>query len=433
MNSKLIMKIKNFGPIINANVKIDKINVIGGQNATGKSTASKLLYCFLKSNSTKRQNFAYKSIIDEIKELYSILIKYNAHYFDKYITKFLREYAVEMMGDDVKFHISAFGQLRNYFEHNFGGNSSIVASHIQEKIAQINKLVELINNNDDSLFNSIMKSMLKTEFLDNYNIEYYGFLSDDDKASIQEVINHNLEMANKFSFENTDSLLIHDVFYIDSFSTLDLSNKINMGNKIQFVGHEQHLFEELNSKLNQSELLFDDLKNENIINLEKKINNIINGDFISDNGELKYSSKKGIKCSMDNTASGIKQIGIIQLLLAKRKLKENTFLIIDEPEVNLHPEWQVKFAEILLLLVNDLKITLYVNTHSPMFIEAISLYAEYYDLLDNSNFYLTNQNDDKKGYYFNKIDNKDMGDVYENLSRPYDDLDDLKSKLIFKK
>lgn len=433
MNSNLIMKIKNFGPIIDANVQIDKINVIGGQNATGKSTASKLLYCFLKSNSTKRQKYAYESIIDEIKELYGILFNYNANNYDEYITKFLRENAVEMMNDDVEFHISSFRQLRNYFEYKFGGNSSILASHIQEKITQINKLVRLIDNNDDSLFNSIMKSMLKTEFLDNYNIEYYGFSSDNEKSLLNEVINNDFEMANKFSFENTDSLIIHDVFYIDSFSTLDLSNKINIGNKIEFVGHEQHLFEELNSKLNQTEILFDDLKNENIINLEKKINNIINGDFISDNGELKYSSEKGIKCSMDNTASGIKQIGIIQLLLAKRKLKENSFLIIDEPEVNLHPEWQVKFAEILLLLVNDLKITLYINTHSPMFIEAMSLYAEYYDLLDNTNFYLTNENDDKIGYYFKKIDNKDMGDVYENLSRPYDDLDDLKSKLIFKK
>ena len=42
---------------------------------------------------------------------------------------------------------------------------------------------------------------------------------------------------------------------------------------------------------------------------------------------------------MGNTASGIKQIGVVQLLLSNRKLQENSVLIIDEPEVNLHPEW----------------------------------------------------------------------------------------------
>ena len=81
---------------------------------------------------------------------------------------------------------------------------------------------------------------------------------------------------------------------------------------------------------------------------------------------------------MGDTSSGIKQIGIIQILLANRKLKENSLLIIDEPEVNLHPEWQIKFAEILCILANDLNVYVYINTHSPMFIEAMSIFSEYY-------------------------------------------------------
>ena len=92
---------------------------------------------------------------------------------------------------------------------------------------------------------------------------------------------------------------------------------------------------------------------------------------------------------MTNTASGVKQIGILQLLLANRKLKPGSFLIIDEPEVNLHPEWQFKFAEILVLLVKELNITIYVNTHSPMFIEAIEVFSDFYDLKDDTYYYLT--------------------------------------------
>ena len=79
---------------------------------------------------------------------------------------------------------------------------------------------------------------------------------------------------------------------------------------------------------------------------------------------------------MSNTASGVKQIGVLQSLLANRKLSPGSFLIIDEPEVNLHPEWQVKFAGILVLLAKDLDITLYINTHSPLFIQAIDAYSE---------------------------------------------------------
>ena len=134
-------------------------------------------------------------------------------------------------------------------------------------------------------------------------------------------------------------------------------------------------------------------------------------------------------CSKTDSA-GIKEIGVIQILLQNDKLKENSFLIIDEPEANLHPSWQIKYAEILVLLAKDLNIHIYLNSHSPMFIEAISLYAQYYDLLDETNFYLTQDIDDK--YDFRKINPKSLGLVYENLTKPYDELDRLKAKILFK-
>ena len=132
-----------------------------------------------------------------------------------------------------------------------------------------------------------------------------------------------------------------------------------------------------------------------------------------------------------NISSGIQQIAVVQTLLHNKKFIPGTYLIIDEPEVNLHPEWQIKFAEILVLLVKELDIKLYLNSHSPMFIEAISLYSEYYDLLEDTNFYLTEKQGNDK-FNFIKIDPKDMGAVYENLTKPYDELDKLKAKILFK-
>ena len=52
------LSIQNFGAISESNINISKINVIGGQNATGKSTSSKLLYCFLKYNSANLKEYA---------------------------------------------------------------------------------------------------------------------------------------------------------------------------------------------------------------------------------------------------------------------------------------------------------------------------------------------------------------------------------------
>jgi hypothetical protein len=66
-----------------------------------------------------------------------------------------------------------------------------------------------------------------------------------------------------------------------------------------------------------------------------------------------------------------------------------------------------------------------------MFIEAISLYSQYYDLIIETNFYLTQKQSNGK-YNFKKINPKNMGEVYENLTRPYDELDKLKAKILFK-
>ena len=47
----LQLEIEDFGPIHKANINIGKLNIVGGVNASGKSTASKLLYCFLLAGS----------------------------------------------------------------------------------------------------------------------------------------------------------------------------------------------------------------------------------------------------------------------------------------------------------------------------------------------------------------------------------------------
>ncbi len=55
-------KIKDFEPIRYANIDLGKINVFGGHDGLGKSTASKLLYCYLRSCYSKKRGICNKSI-----------------------------------------------------------------------------------------------------------------------------------------------------------------------------------------------------------------------------------------------------------------------------------------------------------------------------------------------------------------------------------
>ena len=68
MTDEMTLLLNDFGPIIESKIDIGKITVIGGENATGKSTTSKILYCFLRANSARRQEITYDRIIKLIKE-----------------------------------------------------------------------------------------------------------------------------------------------------------------------------------------------------------------------------------------------------------------------------------------------------------------------------------------------------------------------------
>ena len=139
---------------------------------------------------------------------------------------------------------------------------------------------------------------------------------------------------------------------------------------------------------------------------------------------------------MNNTANGLKQIGIICLLLKNRKLVKDSILIMDEPEIHLHPEWQMKLAEIIVILAKELNITSYINSHSPQFIEAIEVFSMYYDMkkdndftLNDVNYYLTQYDEESKKYNINKVERENLADLYNSLAKPYDDLDYLRGKI----
>lgn len=234
---------------------------------------------------------------------------------------------------------------------------------------------------------------------------------------------------------------IGNVFYVDSVSILDLKFSDSR------IMHMTDLFKNLD--ISSSEI--NEVEDDKQLILEK-IEDIIKGNynessifFITDiplpedDDSLSHKRKiftdlgwdlrkeaKMVKTIIHNTASGIKQIGIIQILLAKNKLNENDYLIIDEPEVNLHPEWQFKFAEILVLLARDLKVNVYLNSHSPFFVEAVDAFTEFYDMQDEINYYLAEKSQNDGKYDFNKIHSDELYKIYDNLGRPYDLIDQLR-------
>ena len=74
---------------------------------------------------------------------------------------------------------------------------------------------------------------------------------------------------------------------------------------------------------------------------------------------------KDVVLDLYNASSSIKQLAPLLLYLRYRAAPRQT-LIIDEPEMNLHPEAQAKLLEALAMLAN-LGVRVLLTTHSPYF------------------------------------------------------------------
>jgi predicted ATPase len=121
------------------------------------------------------------------------------------------------------------------------------------------------------------------------------------------------------------------------------------------------------------------------------------------------------------TATGIKTFGILQVLLENNYLKDNTILILDEPEVHLHPKWQLEMAKVIVELVkNGVKIV--VNSHSPYMIDALKYYADKSKV--NSNFYLAQKSEDETST-INDV-TIDISPIFEKLTEPLEQLHRMK-------
>lgn len=426
MKDSMKLKINDFGPIYDAEIDVGRITVIGGHNSTGKSTASKLLFSFLKANSSKRQNLAIDTIHEQITFLIIKFIEYSRVDSNNFLSaaNLLDNFDKLSESNELESKLNIYNNLKdvylnldlkNGYKHDF-----------DDLFKTIDDLIRIVKEDDPSLYVSIIRKLLKSEF-ETYTgfAQFSGVLRDISYVFSIDLKSQDLDELDSFKYEGGFS--INDVLYIDSASALDLSQFHGLQN----TDHFKFLQNYLNFKSDDSNKVFDEKLYSKQIALNKKIKNILKGEFRFQNNNLVFINDNGVETKMKDTASGLKQIGVIQLLLAHRRLNENSFLIIDEPEVNLHPELQIDFAEILVSLVDELNIRIYVNSHSPMFIEAISVFSQYYRLQDETIFYLTKNDTDDCNFV--KIANDDMASVYKNLAEPYDILDKINAKLSYRK
>ncbi|MDR3243834.1 MAG: AAA family ATPase, partial [Elusimicrobiota bacterium] len=171
---------------------------------------------------------------------------------------------------------------------------------------------------------------------------------------------------------------------------------------------------------------FDDSNKENKISA--KIEEIIEGRFIYDKRirdlwfEKKSNINGNIKLKVYNTALGARSFGIIDVLSKTGILKDNNILIIDEPESHLHPEWQHKYAQLIVSLSNA-GIPILITSHSVDMIQKIQNSCEKDGLVsEKAKFYLSDLCDNADNYASVGDVSGDIDPILKKLNNPLKDL-----------
>jgi predicted ATP-dependent endonuclease of OLD family len=110
---------------------------------------------------------------------------------------------------------------------------------------------------------------------------------------------------------------------------------------------------------------------------------IMGGDIIIDRvegiGPVQFSfrfkeNKQEIDLPMYLASSSANQLTLLYLYFKYWAREKGNFLIIDEPEVNLHPENQIKLLDLLINFVNQSDNKVLIATHSSLLADAINNY-----------------------------------------------------------
>lgn len=228
-----------------------------------------------------------------------------------------------------------------------------------------------------------------------------------------DVIDGLIFNQNRPEFEDF-STSFQNVIFIDSLSIMDNPDDLPLYQR------------DLLNQLSQNSGIMD----EKSAKYYEIIKNLICGEFKYDNTSKRFSFENGDEShDVKNVASGFKLFGLMQILLSRNLLNENSMIIIDDVESNIHPELQVRLAELLVLMVKDFEFILYLNSKSPHFIEALEVFSGKYNLVDDSKFYITKKADEKFRFY--QIPREDLFIIYDDLAEPYDEINEVRAVNIY--
>ena len=223
--------------------------------------------------------------------------------------------------------------------------------------------------------------------------------------------------------------IIHKAIYIDNPFVIDELSR----NQHSILNPMNELLIDLITSKSQEGILDGVVETvrakEKLNDIYETLQSVIDGEVLISPSDGEYYLKNSDfsePIAFQNLSTGMKSFVILKMLLEQGCIKEKDVIILDEPEIHLHPQWQIAYAELIVLLQKHFDLSVVVTTHSPYFVDAINLFSCKYGTDSRVNYYLSS-NVGNTVTMENVTEKIDL--IYKKMASPVQMLDTLRYEL----
>ena len=454
--------IENIGAIDSATVDIDGITIIAGENNVGKSTIGKAMFAFLRDMNDWKKIYDQVCIKAITKYLYEnsiwledFCMEYSGakrrrtsktdllisqYATEEYFHVALEDYQLFIESDGLEGTAEALGvQLKNYcldylslyFKKSKNELFSVYESDLFSWISRTLSDSHRINLDEVKLQKSVINNALGAVFQNQFR-KFGTSKSRIVFSTNTREVNFEVDDAG----ENLDIPIYinNNIYFIESPKIYDYIANYKYGNNAKGNLRRMMIPNTFRSVISIGPSYRSGPTSAN--NVDTELNPIL--DHLTDvmGGRAEFLQKTGLMFKdrvLDvpihsvNVSTGLKSIALLEYALRIGAIERGDILVLDEPEINLHPEWQIEYARTFVELQKHFDLKFIITSHSPFFMRAIECFTDINETMDNLNVYRVSCSDRAATHEVINVSYSEYGisDLYEDLSAPLDKLDAL--------
>ena len=417
---KLILK--NFAKIKEAEIHFDGLTVIAGDNNTGKSTIGKVLFTLFHSLRNMPQQ-----VLEErkkvVKDFFFILFRRDIeryrplpHMETGGLSAFFRGLDVKLKSEQSWYE----NLLRNIKEE-----LDIDLSE-EEKQELRSKIQDAWTPSGDEIEKSLVGNAFSDMFAGQIN-SLYDDAETEMSLYVQGKVKRGIFHRNECKAYRSEVELLEDAIYVDDPFLIDQCFQMRLSEfGIENNPLREGLLKYLETDARPGVIEGLEIKRK-MSEIHSMFQRIVPGHLARERRRFVFALEgQDQPLNVENWSAGMKSFAILKRLLENGTLHEKGVLILDEPEIHLHPEWQLRYAEILVLIQKSFNLTILLTTHSPFFLDAIELYACKHRIGEKMHYYLSEAVGNQ--VLFHDVSDE-IDKIYEKMSAPVQVLENLRAEL----